>query len=68
MTLGENVSGLRVRYKGDERESALTLLGVASEMRLASFGQLFTYAEEDHMSKGRELEARTLYGPAMAEH
>jgi superkiller protein 3 len=26
------------------------------------------FAEEDHMAKGRELEARTLYGPAIAEY
>lgn len=28
----------------------------------------FVLAEEDHMVKGRELEDRTLYGPAMAEY
>jgi len=26
------------------------------------------HPDEDHMAKGRELEARTLYGPAMAEY
>lgn len=35
---------------------------------LVDVGQGPSFAEEDHMAKARELEGRTLYGPAMAEY